>query len=336
MLKYIVLILMLEGVCSFSANSANTYSYLWITTNNASGSINYTGPSTGLITSHINSLYTGTMKLSYISCSTTAQKNVYYRADDRWLFVPKFVSVKGKNITISINTLPSGYSISAEDNNEYIIKQEGQIINSTVYGGCGKVGNTYAINYTYPSFLLDMDVSDLSAGIYTGVIPVRIAYAEYYGVYPTDITKFSNDLASQHTTNTNVPYSIIITNKCTVSPTEISLNHGELSVDVAEGHSVSQNVSIDCDEAASLKVSVSSRKEPRTLYSDGVGVGLGNGWDSVLQIGNSGLSDYSLTDKAVSVSEGGNSMQITSMLRKNGTVSAGNISGSMVFSVTLD
>ncbi|WP_072133680.1 PapG chaperone-binding domain-containing protein [Escherichia coli] len=112
--------------------------------------------------------------------------------------------------------------------------------------------------------------------------------------------------------------------------------NGELSTNTAEGHSVSRNVTITCDEPASLKVSVSSRSTPRTLYSNGVGVGLGNGWDSVLQIGDSGLSDYSLTDKTVSVLGGSTSMPITSTLKKNTAASVGNISGSMVISLGMD
>ncbi|MWP28156.1 hypothetical protein GQN34_29855, partial [Escherichia coli] len=96
------------------------------------------------------------------------------------------------------------------------------------------------------------------------------------------------------------------------------------------------NITITCDEAASLKLAISLRSMPRTLYSDGVGVGLGNGWDSVLKIGNSGLSDYYLTDKTFFVSGGNTLIPITSTLKKNGTVSAGNISGSIVFSLEID
>lgn len=42
--------------------------------------------------------------------------------------------------------------------------------------------------------------------------------------------------------------------------------NGELSTNTAEGHSVSRNVTITCDEPASLKVSVSSRAR-RTPWS---------------------------------------------------------------------
>lgn len=331
------LVLVSTGGYLSSANSANTYSYLWITANNASGDISYTGSAIGLITGKVNSLYTGTMSVKYVDCSTTAKKIVNYRAEDQWFFIPKTVSIGGMSSPVYIDTSPSEYSLVNSDyNGFYMIKKTGSVYSNTLMGGCSAIGNTYPINYTYPSFSLKVDVSGLSSGNFTGMMPIRMAYAEYFGVTSSDITKYSDDLAFQYTSDTRIPYSINIINKCSVSPPEISLNHGELSVEEAENHSVSRNVTITCDEPASLRVAISSRSTPRTLYSDGVGVGLGNGWDSVLQIGNCGLSDYSLTNKTVSVSGGSTSMLITSTLRKNGAVSAGNISGSMVFSLEMD
>ncbi|MWN36017.1 PapG chaperone-binding domain-containing protein [Escherichia coli] len=320
-----------------SANSANTYSYLWVTTNSASGSINYSGAAIGLVTGKVNSLYTGTMSIKYVDCSTADSKIVNYRAEDRWFFIPKTVDIGGVNKSVHIDVLPSGYSLVNSDyNGFYMIKQTGSVYPETLRGSCGSIGNTYPINYTFPSFSLKVDISGLSSGSFTGVMPIRMAYAEYFGITFSDITKYSDDLAFQYSSDTEIPYSINITNKCSVLPTEVLLNHGELSVGATEDHSVSRNITITCDEAASLKLAISLRSMPRTLYSDGVGVGLGNGWDSVLKIGNSGLSDYYLTDKTFFVSGGNTLIPITSTLKKNGTVSAGNISGSIVFSLEID
>ncbi|HAX5209939.1 TPA: hypothetical protein JZG45_004857 [Escherichia coli] len=319
-----------------SANSANTYSYLWITTNNGSGNIDYTGSAIGLIPGEVKSLYTGTMIVKYNDCSTTATKTVNYRSDEQWLFIPKTVSIGGITSSVYINTPPSEYNLVNSDYYGFYIFKKTKNNSYSAMGKCSAIGDTYPINYTYPSFSLNIDISGLSSGNFTGVLPIRMAYAEYFGVDYSDITKYSDDLAFQYTSDTEIPYSINITNKCSVSQTEISLNHGELSVEKAENNSVSSNITVTCDEPASLRVAISSRSTPRTLYSDGVGVGLGNGWDSVLQIGNSGLSDYSLTNKTVSVSGGNTSMLITSTLRKNGAVSVGNISGSMVFSLEMD
>ncbi|MGG7246779.1 PapG chaperone-binding domain-containing protein [Escherichia coli] len=321
-----------------SVASASHDYMLWGTKSNASGSIKYSGIAIDSVTGTVNSLHTGTMSVLYKNCTLPSTTTTFYRAEDRWIFLPKKIDINGQSAAISVSSVPSGYTLNSYNNSHYLLKQNINIYYYKENRECSvfSVGKTFPINYIYPDFSIEMDVSGLSVGSYSGTIPIKMAYAEYFGKTSSDITKFSDSRAFQDSTDTEVPYTINIMNKCTVSPTEISLNHGELSVDAAEGHSVSQDVSIDCDEAASLKVSVSSRSVPRTLYSDGVGVGLGNGWDSILQIGNSGLSDYSLTDKTVSVSEGSTSMQITSMLRKNGTVSAGNISGSMVFSITLD
>lgn len=70
-------------------------------------------------------------------------------------------------------------------------------------------------------------------------------------------------------------------------------------------------------------------------YSNGVGVGLGNGWASEVKIGDSGLSDASFTNKSILVS-GSTSVPITSTLRVNGNTSSGDISGNIVISITMD
>ncbi len=330
------LVLVSAGGYLPSAISANIYSYLWVTNNSASGNVSYSGPAIGQISGKVNSLYTGTMIVNYNDCSTTSQTKVYYKADDRWVYFPKTVNIGGVSVAVDVDTLPSGFSRLTYGNDYTLLKLTGSVRSHFELGACSAIGKTYPINYTYPSFSVTLDVSALPSGNFSGSIPMRLAYAEYWGVRSTDITKFSDDLAFQYTMVKEIPYSINITNKCSVSPTEISLNHGRLSANTAEGHSVSRNVSITCDAPASLKVSVLSRSTPRTLYSDGVGVGLGNGWDSVLQIGDSGLSDYSLTDKTISVSGGSISMPVISTLKKNGAVSAGDISGSMVVSLKMD
>lgn len=272
-----------------------------------------------------------------MDCSTTSEIYVNYAAQDRWIFIPNSINVGGIRLPVTVNTLPSKYeNINSDYNGFILLKNNGSTYFSHVGGACGSVGGTYPIDYTYPSFSLNMNISDLTSGSYTGTIPVRMAYAEYFGVYSSDITKFSDDLAFQYISVSEIPYSINITNKCVVLPAEIELSHGELSAGVANGHSVSSNMTITCDEPASLKLTVTSRSNPETLYYDGVGVGLGNGWDSVLQIGNSGLSDYSLTDKTILVSGGNVSIPVTSTLKSTGTVSAGNISGNMVLSMEMD
>lgn len=276
------------------------------------------------------------MSIKYVDCSTTNNVYVNYRATDQWIFVPNYIYVTGKRIPVNVNVLPPGYDIINSDYNGFIsLKHNGEISSANTLGACSQVGKTYPMNYTYPAFSLNLDISSLTSGNYTGTIPIKMAFAEYFGTKSSDITKFSDNLAFQYTSNSEIPYSINITNKCAVSPTKIELNHGELSVGVANGHSVSSNMTITCDEPASLKITVTSRSNPKTSYYDGVGVGLGNGWDSVLQIGNSGLSDYSLT-KTILVSGKNASIPVSSTLKRTGTISAGNISGNMVLGLEID
>ncbi|EAA4608364.1 hypothetical protein DPJ21_24520, partial [Salmonella enterica subsp. enterica] len=73
--KYCIL---LCSVMLFSFNSygANTYAYLWVTDKNASGDLSYTGSALTNIIGALDSLYTGTMRIAYVDCSTVA-KNMF-------------------------------------------------------------------------------------------------------------------------------------------------------------------------------------------------------------------------------------------------------------------
>lgn len=325
----------------FSVNSAattNTYSYFWTASTGASGNISYTGPALGYIRGKVNALYTGSMSVAYNDCSRTDSVMVHYRAEDRWFYVPRVVSIGGHELEIAAPKVPAGFTFLDKGKNyPYIVKQQGPVKVHSQLGKCSSLGYIYPINYTYPSFEMDIDISELSVGSYTGVLPVMLTYAEYFGIKESDIERFDDMTGINYGTYSQIPYNIIITNKCDIlSSTSMTLDHGRLSLSEAENNTANGSITLQCDSAASLSVSVSSRSStPGKSYSDGVGVGLGHGWDSVVQIGNSGLNDFSLTGRTISVQKGVHSIPITSTLRKNDAVSSGSISGNIVISLNM-
>lgn len=313
------------------ASAAHDY-MLWKVSSGASGNISYSGVAVSSIIGNVNSLYTGTMSVIYKDCDLSFQ-TTSYRAEGRWFFLPKKIDINGQSVAVSIFEAPSQYTVSSYDNDFYVLKYTKDTFSYSEIRSCGSfgVGSSYSMNYTYPSFKIELDVSGLSVGNYSGVVPIKMAYAEYFDT-SSNITQFSDSLAFQYSVDTNVPYVINIINKCTITPESLSLEHGVLQMGGAEGNTVSKTMVLNCEEPALFSVKLQSRNTPSpvTSYSDGVGVDLGNGWVSAVTICNSSLSDVSLTSKTMSVPVGGLSCPISSSVRKNGTVMSGSISGSLV------
>lgn len=326
------LMFLLFGLYNPVASAAHDY-LLWKTSSGAKGDIKYSGAAVDIITGNVKSLYTGTMSVIYKDCDSNAYAN--YRAEEKWIFFPTKIDINGQSVAISIFEPPSGYTVSSYGN-YYILKQTIDTFSYGVDRKCSKfmAGDTYPINYTYPSFNIELDVSGLSVGDFSGTIPVKMAYAEYFNT-SSNITFFSDSQAFEYSSDSEVSYAINITNKCTITPESLSLEHGALQMEGAEGNTVSKTIVFFCEEPASFSVNLQSRNipSPVTSYSDGVGVDLGNGWVSDVTICNSGLSDVSLTGKTISVPVGGLSCPVSSSVRKNGTVTSGSISGSLVIAL---
>ncbi|EBG2396367.1 hypothetical protein ZQ34_003982 [Salmonella enterica subsp. salamae] len=274
------------------ANSANTYAYLWGTTTSFSGLLDYNGPAISTITGKLNALNTGTMSVVYVDCATNSNVYVNYAASDKWVFIPQQISVAGKSVLLTPSP-PAGFVNVGAINGYHIMVSQGDIYYSRVLGGCGTVGQTYPVNYTYPEISLTASVSGVPAGRYEGTIPVRIALSDHFGVTSADITKFSDSLAFSYSQVSNIPYSINITNACSFSPGNIEITHGELRANEGEGNTAKAKLVVNCTSDASLTLSLIAVTSPANQYADGIGVGLGDGWDASLTIDSTGISDLS-------------------------------------------
>lgn len=268
MAGFISLILSHHGYC------VNTYAGLWTTNASYTGLLTYDDPAISSIHGKLNSLNSGVMTIKYIDCITQENVFVNYEANDEWVFIPEKISVAGRSVNLSPSA-PAGFVYYGTHNGYHIIARRGNTRSASTLGACPQIGNSYPVNYTYPEINFFATIPKLQAGKYQGTIPVRFAYAEHHGVYSDNITKFSDSLALQYSTISNIPYSINITNSCFISSRNISLDHGSLSTNTANGNTSLEKVSINCDSATSLKVSLKAVTIPIDKYSDGVGVGLG-------------------------------------------------------------
>lgn len=325
----------LSSVMLFSSGSygVNTYSYLWVTSNNAGGQLSYTGPSLTDITGTLNALYTGTMRVAYVDCSTTANEYINYNGTEHWVFIPSFITMGGKRINLTPE-VPSGYTDSGKLPSGDFIFKEYKITPSYALGGCSAIGNTYAINYTYPEISIRADVSGLAAGAYSGTIPVRMAYADYFVKQPSDVSRFADTLAYNNSSMVQIPYNINITNVCQVSPSNITIDHGRFGIGQGNGNFVKKDIQVTCEGNAQLTINFQPLTSPTQSYTEGVGVGLGHGFDAVVQIGNLGLSNISPV-KNMQIQKGMTIIPLTSTIHEGNNSSVGTLYGTANLNLTV-
>ncbi|MBV8043993.1 PapG chaperone-binding domain-containing protein [Pluralibacter sp.] len=319
---------------SSSAHSANTYSYLWKTTTSATGSLNYSGNAFGIISGQIDQLNTGTMSVAYVSCSRPSDGWVNFGSSDSWVFISTSINVGGKSVPLTVST-PVGYVNAGTMNGYTILVRRGGINAGQTWGGCSTVGRTYPINYIYPNIDITIAASDIPVGLSAGTIPIRFAFAEYFGVNASDITKFNDSLAFNYATLDDIPYNINILNKCSlISSSDITIAHGQQSIALANNSVQSAMVTVNCDQPASVSLSLTAMTPPTNKYTDGVGVGLGHGWDSSLTVSNSGISDTS-SSGIVNIPSGSSNLMVTSTLKTTNVAAAGLLQGSAVLTATI-
>ncbi|CAD5644363.1 protein PapG [Escherichia coli] len=335
MIKRYCILLYSVMLFSFNSYGVNTYSYLWVTDKNASGDLSYTGPALTNITGSLGALYTGTMRIAYVDCSTTANKYVGYSGLEYWIFIPSSISMNGVNVLLTPET-PTGYTSAGKlSSGEYVFNKYISKTAGGVLGACGTIGNTWPMNYTYPTITIKANVSGLSAGTYTGTFPVKMAYGEYFTENSaSDISRFSSSLAYNYATVLQIPYNINITNTCQVSPSNMTIDHGQFGIGQGNGNVVRKDFSIACENTAQITIDFQPLTAPTKSYTNGVGVGLGNGFDTVVQIGSLGLSNAS-TSKTIQIPKGVTTIPLISTIHENNNSSVGTLYGTANLNLTI-
>ncbi|MBW5823293.1 PapG chaperone-binding domain-containing protein [Yersinia enterocolitica] len=335
-------VLMLLNLTSHShANvNYNLESFIWGAQGTHDvGKLEYNGNAISQILVNVNEVNPGILYVKQSQCSLPNYDLYSYKeAKDHYIFIPKSVTTdSGQNITIGIHQIPTGYTMT-DNAQQYVLYSKGGDEFKATKRRCQQIGNSFNFQSSWSSsFVLRLSTENLSIGKYSGRIPIKIARAEYYArtaslsLYRWTLDDIQRFVGSDDAVT--LPFDINIQNKCTITPSEINFAHGGNSIVSADGHMTSQSVGVNCASSGNIALNLSLKAidPPTNSYTDGVGVGLGNGWDSVLKIDGSNISTTNPTTKMTIPAN--SSFNVQSILRKTNNSQAGSLSGSAVMEV---
>ena len=304
------------------------------------GELNYDGNATSQILVNVNDINPGTLFVRQSVCTYPDYDLATYKeGKDHYIFIPKSVTTNsGKNISVDIHQLPTGYSIIANTAQQYVLYNKGADEYIQKMRKCRKVGESQVFDSSWTSpFVLRLNTENIPIGEHSGNILMNIARAEYYArttsqpLYRWNTNEIQSFVANDN--SVRLPFKIRIQNKCTINPSEINFAHGGNSIVSADGHMTSKNIMVNCVNSGniSLNISLKAITPPTQSYSDGVGVGLGNGWDSILKIDSSNISTTNPTTKMTIPAN--SSFNVQSILKKTNNSQAGSLNGSAVMEV---
>lgn len=317
-----------------------TYGFFWTTDqdNFEMGRLDYKGNAISSIPVALNTITPGNLYLKAKFCKTQNFVSTDIEGYDYYLFFPKKVMTKnGVEIPISIGQTASDTTAFDRQSAYALYKKVGD----TNYNSSNKCQDLGVIKHfnpvTFDASLL-FDVRQLGVGSYEGSVPMRIGFASYHSrkIMHPYLSRWSiNDIDNISTVQASLPFSITINNKCRVNPSEIELAHGGRSITSADGHTTKRTISIACElpEDVKFKLTLKSLTPPTIEYADGVGVGLGNGWDSVLTVEKTNISASS-PSADITISQQGN-LTIQSVLKKTAASQPGDLNGSAVMEISM-
>ena len=317
------------------------YGFFWTTGNDdiIMGSLNYNGNAISSIPVALNTITPGDLYIKARYCRSSNFIPVDIEGYDYYIFLPKMaMSTNGIEIPISIGQTPSDTTVIDRSGMYALYKKIADARIPSKRHQCYPEG--YIANHApvvFDSSLL-FDVRNLGVGHYEGAVLMRLGFASYHSdrLVHSSLSRWKlNEIENLATTQAKLPFDITINNKCEVFPSQIELSHGGRSITSADGHTTSSAINIKCQLPSDVKfkLTLKSLNPPTTEYSDGVGVGLGHGWDSVLTVENTNISAASPSADVI-ISGNGN-LTIQSVLKKTAASQPGYLSGSAVMEISM-
>ncbi len=317
------------------------YGFFWTTGNDGfnMGDINYNGNAISNIPVVLNTITPGNLYIKAKYCRSTNFIPVDIEGYDYYLFLPKkAISTNGVEIPISIGYTPSDTTTIDRSGGYALYKKVGDKRIPSKKHKCYPEG--YIDNHAPVVFdsSLFFDVRHLGVGHYTGTVPMRVGFASYHSDYLVhkQLSRWPLDTIDNiSTTQASLSFDITINNKCEVFPSKIELSHRGHSITSADGHTTSSSINIKCQLPSDVKfkLTLKSLNSPTTEYYDGVGIGLGNGWDSVLTVKNTNITSSS-PSADITIS-GNDNLTIQSVLKKTSSSQPGNLRGAAVMEITI-
>ncbi|EBP2882810.1 papG chaperone-binding domain protein, partial [Salmonella enterica] len=321
------------------ANNAtyNLESFVWSSNDNHQvGSLVYDGNATSRILTTVNNIIPGVLYVTKSHCKYPGYQLSSARdVVDHYIVIPKLVKDNnGNEFNIEIEQLPSGYTIAQTDTQNYTLYLRGTDNYRYINRYCQNMGDQKNFTDSWvSSFVLSINTENIGVGKYTGNITMKVARVEYYSPLSTWLYRWSLAEINDSFGVVTLPFDINIQNKCSLSHNEILLAHNGHSIISADGHTTSQTININCTNGGSIDLSLSltAFDKPSKSYTEGVGVGLGNGWDAILKIEGQNISDANPNTKMTIPANSG--FNIKSTLRETDSSQAGSLSGSAVLEV---
>ncbi|CAG9435855.1 TPA: PapG chaperone-binding domain-containing protein [Providencia alcalifaciens] len=340
MRKFIFFIFMiLEFTNRAHANAIhNLESFVWAAKDQHDvGSLVYNGNAISKILVNVNDIKPGGLYVTKSHCKyPDYELSSYSDAIDYYILIPKSVKIDGgHDIKIDIYHPPENYNIE-DSAQEYVLYNKGNNNYRYINRHCQKLGDYKYFSDSWSSqFVLSLNTENIGVGRYTGVIPIKVARVEYYSPVSHWLYRWNLADIRDSVGEVTLPFDINIQNKCFLTPNEIHLAHNGHSIISADGHTTSQTVTVNCTNSGNISLSLSLKalSNPSTPYTEGVGVGLGNGWDAILKVEGQNIST---TNPTINMSIPANSgFNIQSILRKTSNSQAGSLSGTAVMEVIL-
>lgn len=300
----------------------------------------YSGVASKSITVKISGFTPNTLNIVWSDCTNQHPVGMYeVTIKEHWIFIPSNISINGKSYPIKIESSPSGYVLQAQKVNEhYVFYKKGNALMSWLYNvECKSSGSVSDSEAIFPQFSFSINITGLENKNYTGTIPMKFLQVKSFSLSQiNELRLTAAEAFSKASSAVNVNYSFNILNKCSVSTEQLQLNHGKLSLNNADGNTVSQQFNVSCMDPASVSATLSLEsitKPNASVTTNGVLVGLGNGWNSILTVDG---FDFSKSTSQKFTINSKKDLVLKSKLYKTKDSKVGALSGSALMKVSYD
>lgn len=230
----------------------------------------------------------GMASVTYKSCSGPEYAGgVYFQEYIAWVLFPKTAqTTDGHSIFFDVN-LTNGWSEENKNDINYHFLLNGYEWDTWTTDGeqvCHQTGYAKQFSRTFNEIQFGFRLpADLPKGHYTVPVKyIRGIQSHFYDLWMDHYKIPYNQVKSLPAIDT-LTISFDNIGGCKTSDQKLEINHGNLSIDNANGHFSSRTLSINCDIPISIKLSLISNTKPE-YNNNKFSVGLGNGLDSIISL----------------------------------------------------
>ncbi|MEM5506725.1 PapG chaperone-binding domain-containing protein [Shewanella frigidimarina] len=334
MLKFFIIIIVLLGAAMHQCAMATSTQLIWNSNSTNSGNLNYDGISGGIVRTELKPLDIGRATLKY--CNGFAGL-VYVRQTMTVMFIPRVLVVNNENIAITPSSTPNT-TIGIFDNDYYIIKTTSQVQNVNEQAGCQSLGNGYYFGEKTSRINLKLSIpNSLVVNSYLGKLSLKSSFVEMHASGVANLQKPSDEIISTHSTGIiSIPYSLNITGSCSTSTTDIAIDHGSLHPSVANNNEKKVTFTFNCDSGVNATLGLVTNNPSTLTYPGGLGVALGQGWNSLLKLVNPDNNEQGSSFILSSSIAASHTITLSSTLQETALSDTGSLNGSAMLMISFN